>query len=282
MPVKNRSPRQLLLALFGENLDDEASRSVRTGALIAALEPLGVTPSAVRVALNRLVHTGVLKRRRHGRETDFSLTETGIDVLTEASERVRRPELILVDKIGWTLCTFSVPEQQRATRHRLRSILTWADFAPVRDGLWLAPGEVDLTVPLRPLKGTLPEGSLLAFHASVLPGFPIGPAVRQAWDIEAIRAAHTDFIATWSDAAVADDIGTGLAAMTALVADWLSLLRADPGLPREYMGSSYASERSVQLYTQLRQAWGPTAREEFAELRAGRQTGPRQVSSLSL
>lgn len=243
---------------------------MRAGAFIAALEPVGVTAPAIRVALNRLVHTGVLLRQRQGREISFSLTESGLDLLCEAVDRVREPRIILVDKVGWTLCTFSIPERQRALRHRVRSILTWAGFAPVRDGLWLAPGEADLTVPLRLVRDQIPEGSLLVFHARELEGFPIDGAVRQAWDIDAIRRAHEIFGSTWSHTFVTTGTTSALATMTTLVADWLALLRSDPGLPREYMGKDFALPRSVQVYERLRETLGPLARAEFEDLCAGR------------
>ena len=252
---------------------------MRAGAFIAALEPAGVTGPAIRVALNRLVHTGVLLRQRQGREISFSLTESGLDLLSQAVDRVRDPRIILVDKVGWTLCTFSIPERHRALRHRVRSILTWAGFAPVRDGLWLAPGEADLSVPLRLVRTQLPKGSLLVFHARELDSFPIDVAVRQAWDIDAIRGAHELFGSTWSDDSVRTEIESPLAIMTTLVADWLALLRADPGLPREYMGKDFALPRSVQIYERLRDDLGPPARAEFEDLCAGRLRSAEPLGS---
>lgn len=270
MSAVHRPPRQLLLALLGENLVDRPERHVRAGAFLAALEPTGVTAPAVRGALNRLVHTEVLLRHRRGREISFSLTDAGVDLLGQAVDRVRRPRIILVDKVGWTLCSFSVPERQRALRHRVRSILTWAGFAPVRDGFWLAPGAVDLSAPMRPVRAQLPEGSLLAFHAREFTAFPIEQAVRAAWDIEGIRAEHEEFSSRWENPATVLEPGSPLAAMTMLVADWLALLRADPGLPKEYMGDDFALPRSVETYERLRAELGPAARAEFEDLCAGR------------
>lgn len=265
-----RPPRQLLLAFLGENLVERPELPVRAGAFIAALEPAGVTGPAIRVALNRLVHTDVLLRQRQGREISFSLTESGLDLLKQAVDRVRRPEIILVDKVGWTLCTFSIPERHRGLRHRVRSILTWAGFAPVRDGLWLAPGAVDLSAPLRLVRNQVPEGSLLVFHAREVEHFPIDDAVRQSWDIAAIRHAHELFGRTWADPSTIPGLGSPLAAMTTLVADWLALLRSDPGLPRHYMGKDFALPDSVQIYARLRKELGPPARSEFEDLCAGR------------
>ena len=91
-------------------------------------------------------------------------------MLREATERVRGPHPFEPHGTGWTLVTFSVPENQRTLRHRLRSALTWEGFAPLRDGLWLAPGEVDLAVCARAASADLPPGAVTAFHARELPG----------------------------------------------------------------------------------------------------------------
>ena len=44
-------------------------------------------------------------------------------------------------------------------------------FAPLRDGLWLAPGELDLDAALEPLRADLPTAAITAFHARELSGY---------------------------------------------------------------------------------------------------------------
>ncbi|WP_326709836.1 MULTISPECIES: hypothetical protein [unclassified Streptomyces] len=36
------------------------------------------------------------------------------------------------------MAAFSIPEQQRHVRHRVRSYLRWLGFAPLFDGLWVS------------------------------------------------------------------------------------------------------------------------------------------------
>ncbi|WP_191842889.1 hypothetical protein [Catellatospora chokoriensis] len=46
------------------------------------------------------------------------------------------------------------------------------------------------------------SSAVLAFHAREPPGYPGYPgsdSVKAAWDIEAIRSEHLDFIDTWAD-----------------------------------------------------------------------------------
>ena len=176
----------------------------------------------------------------------------------------------------WTFVTFSLPEDLRSLRSRLRSTLTWEGFAPLRDGLWVAPGEIDLSAALEDMRADLPEGTILAFHGRELPEFPMAASARSAWDIEAIRAEHLAFLDAWSTGA--EDSPRALVARAMLVADWLALLRADPGLPRELLDDDWPADRSLRVYRALRAQTAEPAAREFAEL-IGRRARGRVVAS---
>ena len=260
-----RKPRQLLLAFFGEYVCDRYFEPLRTSVLLTVLDGAGIAAPAVRTNLDRMVHSGLLERRRLGREIAFELTPHGSEVLREASGRVNGPAPFEPQGEGWTLVTFTVPEDMRTLRHRLRAALTWSGFAVLRDGLWIAPGTVDLGSALGAIIPDLPPASVNAFGAAELPGFPMGEAVRDAWDIEGIRRAHDEFIAHWQD----DEEAAGLAPLTArtlLVADWLALLRVDPRLPRQYMGEDWPAEHSFELFTQRHREFAFPAVRDFASL----------------
>ncbi|MFF0316640.1 PaaX family transcriptional regulator C-terminal domain-containing protein [Micromonospora sp. NPDC005252] len=275
----SRQPKQLLLAFFGEHVVDAATGPIRASALINVLEGADVAAPATRATLDRLVHSGILARSRSGRETLFSLTEHGAAVLREATDRVRGPRPFDPQGSGWTLVTFSIPEGQRMLRHRLRSTLTWEGFAPLRDGLWLAPGEVDLAGSLERLRQDLAPNTVVAFHARELAGFPIGESVRAAWDIEAIRRAHLAFIEVWDDLSALTMAPSALTVRTMLVADWLALLRADPRLPAEFMDAEWPAPRSVRTYRRVHDKLAEASAAEFAELVAARPATRRRIGS---
>lgn len=263
--VLARKPRQLLLAFFGEYVCDRYFEPLRASVVIGVLEGAGVAASAVRTNLDRMVHSGVLERRRLGREIGFELTEHGSEVLREASGRVNGPAPFEPQGDGWTLVTFSVPEHLRDLRHRLRAALTWAGFALLRDGLWIAPGAVDLAAALGAIIPDLPPAAVNAFAASELDGFPMADVVRVAWDVERIRGAHREFIGHWEREDAASDLPP-LTARTLLVADWLALLRADPRLPRQYMGADWPADRSFELFTRRHREFAFPAVRDFAAL----------------
>lgn len=259
-----RRPRRLLLAFLGEFVAQDADAAVRTGVFLEVLRGAGVAAPAVRANLDRMVANRLLMRERRGRQLEFSLTPAGHALLGEAAERVRGTAPFEPNGDGWTLVTFSLPEELRTLRSRLRSTLTWHGFAPLRDGLWLASGSPALATALEPLHDELPPGALTAFRAQELDGFPIAASVRDAWDIEGIRDAHHSFIDTWSGRD--PDAASAVVTLTMLVADWLALLRADPRLPAEYMGQEWPAASSLALYRRLRDQLAARSQTEFAEL----------------
>lgn len=266
--MRSRQPRQLILALLGEFVIDGDTGPVPASAFIELLEAAGIAAPATRATLDRVEQRGLIARERRGREIVFSPTPNGVTVLREATERVRDPHPFHAPLGQWTFVSFTLPEDLRSLRSRLRSTLTWEGFAPLRDGLWVAPGEIDLTAALEAMRADLPPAAILAFHGRELAGFPMADSVRSAWDVEAIRAEHHMFIDTWG--APADESPSALVTRIMLVADWLALLRADPGLPRELLDDDWPADRSLTLYRELRAQTTEPALREFTALVARR------------
>ncbi|MCS0500313.1 PaaX family transcriptional regulator C-terminal domain-containing protein [Protaetiibacter mangrovi] len=272
--MQSRAPKQLLLAFLGEFVLDRHDGPVRASVILEVLEGAGVAAPAARATLDRMTERGLLRRQRRGREIEFLLTPEAEAVLHEGGQRVYDLDPFAPHGSGWTLVTFTLPEGQRTLRHRLRAALTWSGFAPLRDGLWLAPGDVDLAAALDPLRADLPDGSITAFRASELPGFSMARSVRDAWDVEGIRMAHLAFIDTWGRAGSTDGSGNPISARTMLVADWLALLRSDPRLPREFMDADWPADRAYAVHRARHEELDAAADEAFARLVGARDPGP--------
>jgi len=277
--VQNRAPKQLLLAFLGEFVLDRHPDPLRASVILEVMEGAGVAAPATRATLDRMTSRGLLQRQRRGREIEFELTREAEAVLREGGQRVHGANPFAPSGEGWTLVTFTLPEGQRTLRHRLRAALTWAGFAPLRDGLWLAPGDVDLANRLDPLRDDLPSGSITAFRASELDGFSMAESVRSAWDIEAIRGAHLAFIDTWGRTGETDGSQNPVSARTMLVADWLALLRSDPRLPREFMDDDWPADRSFAVHRARHGELDGSATEAFARLVGAEVSRPVAVGA---
>ncbi|KOX27830.1 PaaX family transcriptional regulator, partial [Saccharothrix sp. NRRL B-16348] len=94
----------------------------------------------------------------------------------------------------WTLVGFSVPESWRPQRHDLRSRLTWAGFGPLQNGLWIAPGHIDVPTLLHDLD--LSE-YLKVFTAHTAKPTEADQIVHTAYDLPAIADRYHAFLRRW-------------------------------------------------------------------------------------
>lgn len=274
-----RRPEQLLLALLGDLVVDRDLGPLPTATLVGVLAELGVGEPAARAALGRMAGRGLLTPVRAGRTVAYLLTPASERVLREASGRVFADDPFAPEGPGWTLVTFSVPESRRDLRHRVRAQLAWAGFGLLRDGLWIAPGEVDLSEVLSDFAnggrgadggaggdGAAGRVDLAAFRAVEVAGFSAARSVREAWRLDEIRARHLEFQGRWS---AARDGAHALRDVTALVADWLALLRAVPRLPVEHLEPGWPAARSVEVFRRRHDELADAARAEL-DRRLGR------------
>jgi phenylacetic acid degradation operon negative regulatory protein len=250
-------PQSLLLSFFGALVIDFGLPPLPSMTLLDLLGDLGVTEAAARATLKRMTQRGLLSRGQVGRTAEYTLTPLAEDVLREARDRVASPAPFEHPADEWTLLSYSVPESRRDLRHRVRARLTWAGFGGLRDGLWIAPGTVDVAAVLgrSDLDGVADLAD--AFAARPLPGTDLDRLVHRAWDVPAVREAHTWFIETWTRP---PRVAGSLAQLTLLGADWLALLRTDPGLPAAHLGPDWPAPLSSATYRRVFDGLEPAAR----------------------
>jgi phenylacetic acid degradation operon negative regulatory protein len=187
------STQDLILTLFGEYLL-ERPEPVWVGHLIELLETLRVTPSAVRTALSRMQGKGWLTAVREGRRSFYSLTPTGKRLLEEGRERIHHPPRGKAWSGDWSVITYTVPEEQREIRDRLRVRLTWLGCGPLGNGVWLSPHDVE--APIREIAETLRirEGLHLFKGEFEGPGDP-RELISRCWDLAEVDRKYRRFLA---------------------------------------------------------------------------------------
>jgi phenylacetic acid degradation operon negative regulatory protein len=250
-------PQSLLLNFFGAVVLDAELPPLPSVTLLDLLADLGITEAASRATLKRMTQRGLLSRGQVGRTAEYSLTPLIEDVLRQARERVASAGPFEHPDGEWTLLSYSVPESRRDLRHRVRSRLTWAGFGGLRDGLWIAPGTVDVADVLGRSDLADAAGLADAFAARALPGTDIDRLVHRAWDVPAVRAAHVSFIETWNRP---PRVSGSMAQLTLLGTDWIALLRADPGLPAIHLGRDWPAAASTAVYRRTVEGLTPAAR----------------------
>ncbi|MFC4498089.1 MULTISPECIES: PaaX family transcriptional regulator C-terminal domain-containing protein [Streptomyces] len=261
-------PQSLMLSFFGIHaLGRDVALS--TGSLIDVFGPAGITEDAVRSTLTRMVKRGLLERYRRGRKTYFGPTERATEVLRGGYDRVWHTGAVNRDWDGtWTLVGFSLPEAWRSERHDLRSRLVWNGFGPLQNGLWVAPGTVDVP---EVVAGLGLDSYLRVFQgATAVAPTDARTVLHTAFDVDSVAKGYEAFLARWStdagDTGGAREAGEASALVRQLLlhTDWLEQVRQDPHLPAEHLPEGWPAARAEERFHELALRYEAPARQEAA------------------
>lgn len=254
-------PQTLLFTLLGRHVLDR-DVGVASSTFIEALERLGISVQATRSTLTRMVSRGHLVRHRVGRKAYFSISDRLRGVLREGEARIFETPVRDLPHDVWTLLSFSIPEEQRADRHSLRAALAWSGFGLLRNGLWIAPGAVDVSGIVERLG--LQERIDL-FTASPAKPTDMQRVATEAWDLDLIADEYRDFTRRWSDGLPpgVDDI---LAGHILLITEWQQILVDDPELPVQYLPGDWPALNAYKIFRQRQSAFGDDATRAFEQI----------------
>ncbi|MBA4861715.1 PaaX family transcriptional regulator [Streptomyces sp. PSKA54] len=253
-----------MLAFFGNHVLDEGDLCVYSGSIIDVLGRVGVGEQAVRSTLTRMVNRGMLRRQREGRKMYFGLTPQATRVLEDGRTRIWKQGAVNDDWDGsWTLLGFSLPDSWKRQRHDLRSRLTWSGFGALYSGLWIAPGNVDVSAVVSELGLS---DHVKIFHAQADQATDIELMIRDTWDLESIAARYVTFDKRWTahlGAGSGDDpIGTRLR----LVSEWLWTIRTDPRLPARHLPPAWPARPAQETFRRVAEQTAAPARRRAREL----------------
>ncbi|MGW0600329.1 PaaX family transcriptional regulator [Streptomyces sp. NPDC002776] len=257
-------PQSLMLTFLGEQVLGR-DVCVYSGSVIEVFARAGIGEQATRSTLTRMVNRGLLRRQREGRRMYFGLTDRSTAVLRDGERRIWHAGAVNRQWDGtWTLLGFSLPESWQRQRHDLRSQLTWSGFGPLFNGLWIAPGEVDVSALVAEL-GLSAHVKVFRAHADA--GMDIGAMIEETWELSELAARYEAFVTRWlpweTDAPGADDALTlRLRAQT----EWLRLIRRDPRLPVRHLPEDWPADRAEKTFRSVHERLTPLADAAAARL----------------
>jgi phenylacetic acid degradation operon negative regulatory protein len=257
-PRSGSSAKALLLTILGELVLPHGG-SVWTSTVVRALALLDVEERNARQAVARLAEQGTVRSERQGRLARWHLTAAGRRLLVDGTKRIY--ELGTGDDHWdgrWLVVLCSVPEDQRAKRHQLRTQLGFAGFGFVTPGVAVSPHldrEAAANAVLADL-GLLPGA--MVFRAETGQLVEADDLLARAWDLDALAAAYMEFVALF-DARQARGDEAALAALVDLVHEWRRFPFVDPGIPARLLPSAWPGTRGLQLFAARHAEWSPGA-----------------------
>jgi phenylacetic acid degradation operon negative regulatory protein len=231
---------------------------VYSGSVIDVFARAGVGEQATRSTLTRMVGRGLLRRQREGRRMYFGLTEHSEAVLRDGEHRIWQTGAVNRHWDGtWTLLGFSLPESWQRQRHDLRSKLTWSGFGPLFSGLWIAPGEVDVSSLVAEL-GLAAHVKVFRAHADA--GMDIGAMIEETWELSELAARYEAFVRRWQPRETgSSDPEEALALRLVLQTEWLRIIRRDPRLPVKHLPDDWPAESAEKTFRTVHARLTPLA-----------------------
>ncbi|HTX04986.1 MAG TPA: phenylacetic acid degradation operon negative regulatory protein PaaX [Steroidobacteraceae bacterium] len=126
----------LLITIFGDAIAPRGG-AVTLGSLIELARPFGLAERLVRTSVARLAADGWLAATRHGRRSEYRLTENGQKLFAEATRRIYGVIPARWDG-QWTLAVLA-PAGGRSRRN-IRQQLRWFGFGQLSPAVYAHPG----------------------------------------------------------------------------------------------------------------------------------------------
>jgi phenylacetic acid degradation operon negative regulatory protein len=269
-PTKDLAPQDLVLTLFGAYVSPRDHTRVWSGGLVALLAEFGFSSGAARIALARMVSSGLLARHRTGRLVSYTLTGRTVAILAEGDRRIFSLGRAPATSSTWTVLWQAIPEQRRLARERLVRRLRFLGFGSLQDGTWLAPHdrEREVAALLAELDVTEHAGVLLGRPATLV-GFD--PVLCRAWDLDALAARYAAFVAEFTayrapEARASLDDRAALVLRTRLVHLFRQFPALDPELPADVADPPPDRAAAVALFHDLYPALAQPAARHFDEV----------------
>ncbi|HEX4267936.1 MAG TPA: phenylacetic acid degradation operon negative regulatory protein PaaX [Steroidobacteraceae bacterium] len=125
----------LLLTIFGDAIAPRGG-AVTLGSLIELAQPFGLAERLVRTSVARVAAAGWLAATRHGRRSEYRLTESGRKLFAEATRRIYGVNPSSWDG-QWTLAV--LPPAGGHSRGNIREELRWLGFGQLSPGVYAHP-----------------------------------------------------------------------------------------------------------------------------------------------
>ena len=263
--IRRVSPVRQVLTIFGDYWW-HVTEPMPTGALVAALDDLGVKEAAARATLTRMTRTGLLSVDRVGRRTVHRLTGRAIAIVDEEAGWLDSFGLVEPAWDGlWSVLAFSIPESQRATRHVARSRLKWLGFAPLYDGVWISPRDraSEAMTQLRELD----VADVTSMRARLETSIEGGP--QSAWDLDAVAEQYREFAEALHAADPPLSAAEAFAERTRLMLRWQAFRVLDTGMPAELVPPDWPRVETRRAWARRYNELGAVAEERMRTLVAG-------------
>lgn len=267
-------PRDWILDVYGSFVRDFGGW-IAVADLLELLGSLGVGSASGRASVSRMKRRGELRAETRGTACGYSLAPETERWFVDGTERIMGRTLQSDDDM-WAIASFSVPEEDRELRYKIRSRLVDLGYGQLNGGLMIAPSAIaDETV--RALELAWLVEYVDVWVSRYLGSRPLTEVVEHAWDLSAIDAAYREYLTVARGLEARGYTRDGEEAFVRYLVNmnsWRELPFMDPGIPAVHLPDNWLATQARSQFSELSSALGPAALRHFVEI-----TGPRVSGS---
>jgi phenylacetic acid degradation operon negative regulatory protein len=284
-------PRAAMLTLYGDYVRNRGME-IGIGSLIKLLGNFGLSEQAIRSAVSRMCSQDLLKVRRVDRKSFYSLTENGQNLLTTGTQRIFKRKNNQWDG-NWHIVIYSIPEQRREARYRLRLELSWLGYGPLSEATWISP--YNLTKEVEALANRLQVREymqMFLFNCRHEGSTDPRKIVSRCWDLGKIHERYANFIDKYRPKLEThrerlqggEDFQPSECFVERfnLIHEYRKLPFLDPDLPRELLPEDWLRPEAAELFNEYHDMLTEKANEYFDSItrnyRGARKTKSTQKS----
>jgi phenylacetic acid degradation operon negative regulatory protein len=262
--------QQVVLTLYGDYIL-HLGGEIGIDTLIKVLANFDLSQQAVRSAISRMSRKGLIKVRRSGRASYYSLTPAGRRLITEGARRIFQRKTTKWEGT-WNIVTYSIPEKTREIRDTFRKELGWLGFGPLSEATWISP--YDMTTEVNELAEKLNiKDRVLVFSSKQVGSVNPPNIVQWCWDLDKIHNKYSNFIDKYEDKfkdhkkrlLYGDRIEPGecFEERFHLIHEYRRLPFYDPDLPAELLPPTWLRPQAAILFEEYHKLLANKANEYF-------------------
>ena len=263
-------PRSAMLTLYGDYVRHKGGE-IGIGSLIKLLANFGLSQQSIRSAVSRMCGAGLLKAKRNGSKSYYSLTGDGFNLLDKGAQRIFERKKGNWDGT-WSIVVYFIPEEKREARDRLRQELSWMGYGPLSGATWISPH--DLAKEVLEIAEKLRIKEYVQVFQAKHQGLD-GPQsiVSRSWDLNRIHKKYASFIARYrsrlEDHLRRLQVGESVEPSRCfverfnLIDEYRRLPFVDPDLPEELLPRNWLRSQAADLFHEYRDLLTEKANKYF-------------------
>jgi phenylacetic acid degradation operon negative regulatory protein len=253
--------RSSLFTMFGEFVHPRGDVAW-VGTIIEWMRVMGFSEPAVRAAVSRSMRTGWLEAQKFGRKSYYALTPDVRWRVHRAVGRLYRPLDAPWDGL-WRVLVYTIPEERRADRDRLRKELSVLGFGTLTPGVWISPNALSQeALELSKVHGL--DGFVEIFEARRLSAGTDLELVARAWDIPGMNARYAAFLTQFGSQPSPQTDEHAFRDFVTVLHEYRKFLFFDPGLPLSLQPDGFLGLEAAKLFRDRKSRLAPRV-QRFVE-----------------